>query len=233
LSTVATASHHRPTAILLYILPVLLLPFVAQADLPRPSGPLGAFLVDSFVRVLVPLIALWLLARNLNVKPKDYGLTFSLSAYTPGQFAAASFLCFVGYMGYVIVNTLAQNWFVEAPKPPVTELEGLARSNLIVLVYLAATAGFFEEIIYRGVLGTVFLSGQSKVTGRIAYVLISTALFAAVHAAYGPAMVAACIYIGILTAGLYIWLGNLWILIAAHFATDLFVGVWAARHAAL
>lgn len=96
--------------------------------------------------------------------------------------------------------------------------EGIGR--LLVALYLAATAGVFEEIFYRGMFlrACAFLGRYSSSV----YVIASSMAFALLHWAVGTAAVISAFVVGLLFGVVFLNLKDLRPLIAAHIAFDFY-----------
>jgi membrane protease YdiL (CAAX protease family) len=190
----------------------------------RVSRPLF-WSLDLVQFVLVPLVSLWALQRFAGVRPADYGLgpllgkqgrLFGLAAYP-----LVAGACVIGY-GFARLLTLFIPWewpasaFVYSHAIPLHPGGALA-----VLLYLSLTAGFVEEIVYRG-LPALFLSAR-------AYPLASAAAFALIHWESGTRELVATFLVGVVLAVLYLRIRNLWPFVVGHALTDMlaFTGTYA------
>lgn len=87
-----------------------------------------------------------------------------------------------------------------------------------VIAYLASSAGFVEEFLYRGLLYRAMLEFHRP---EVLFVIVSPLLFSLVHWESGAANLFATWVFGLFMAGAYLALRNLWPLIAGHVLTDL------------
>lgn len=112
---------------------------------------------------------------------------------------------------------------LERLRSGMTELEGIGPHTLRerrVWPFAAITAGFCEEVFFRGYLLTFFTS----FAGIIAAVAICTALFGLYHAYYGPKGVLKTGVFGLLMTLLALWSASLIPVIIIHATIDLVSG---------
>ncbi|MFD1708541.1 CPBP family intramembrane glutamic endopeptidase [Siminovitchia sediminis] len=89
----------------------------------------------------------------------------------------------------------------------------------VLFVGVALTAGFCEEVIFRGVM--LYYVGQLPFDlSVIAIVIVLSMLFGIVHLYQGWSGVLSTAYLGGLLLVVYLITGNLWISIALHFLID-------------
>jgi membrane protease YdiL (CAAX protease family) len=91
--------------------------------------------------------------------------------------------------------------------------------RLLAVFYLAISAGFSEEILFRGLLRRVFGPGLIQTA---AFVVISAVAFASVHLFGGHAKAAYAFGHGLAAAAIYAVTGNLWPVIVGHSLIDLY-----------
>jgi membrane protease YdiL (CAAX protease family) len=95
------------------------------------------------------------------------------------------------------------------PQKPPDAIPFLATLPFLWRLALALSAGFFEELFFRGFL-------QPRVG-----ILASTALFAAAHLGYGqPFMLVGITILSLLYAGIVRWRQSIWAAVAAHATFD-------------
>jgi membrane protease YdiL (CAAX protease family) len=90
-----------------------------------------------------------------------------------------------------------------------------------VVVYFAVTAGFVEEVAFRGLPLAALGPARHESAASAAYVLIGSMLFALIHWEGGAAEVAAGFVYALVAAALSLRLATLWPLVIAHVAVDL------------
>ena len=123
---------------------------------------------------------------------------------------------------FVISNILCyQLGFWETPTFTYNSIIG---ENFVFLqiLYLALSAGVFEEIFYRSLLYTIikdYFAGSSNVI----FIITSSLLFATIHWEGGIQSVIVAFSFGLVAAYLYVICGHLVPLIIGHFLLDFFV----------
>ena len=104
------------------------------------------------------------------------------------------------------------------PIPPVFSYRSVIPESLalksLVIVYFAFTAGFVEEVLFRGLL-------YSIISNPVYYIIVSSTTFSLIHWESGLSNVLATFVIGGIMAYIYFKLKNLWPLIIAHVCMDL------------
>jgi len=101
--------------------------------------------------------------------------------------------------------------------------QALPRGGLgkaLTALYLSATAGLVEEVVWRGLPWLYFSAVVPLPYRRFAYVLATSIVFAMAHVEQGPGGVFAAFWFGLVAAGLYSKLRTLWPLILGHVAVD-------------
>ena len=91
-----------------------------------------------------------------------------------------------------------------------------------VIIYLAISAGFAEEIVFRGFTWSAISELKIEVLQKPLYLMFSSLLFAAVHWEQGAAALLGSFGFGLAAAAFYLQLNNLWPLIAAHSIADIY-----------
>ena len=140
----------------------------------------------------------------------------------------AAFLLYIAYFlsnlfGYVSLATVLS---VGIPLP-VFVADFTYQSTLpgglfhyLVVIYYGLTAGFVEEITFRG-LPWAILNARSGSGHVRTYVLVSSFSFAAIHWENGTPELIAAFGFGVVAALLYLKLKNLWPMIIAHSLIDI------------
>lgn len=93
---------------------------------------------------------------------------------------------------------------------------GLLR--VLALAFMVLTAGFVEEIYYRGLMSMLFPSGCA---GSIAYVVVSSVVFSSAHWEGGIVTLIQALIFGVLAAVFFRATRNIWALVVAHIIVDL------------
>jgi membrane protease YdiL (CAAX protease family) len=194
----------------------LYLPRVADEPLLYWSAELAQWIV-------LPSVCLIALHALAGVPPARYGLRSGGGNDRPQRILALSVpTAAVLWAVYTGASTLF--WELIPVGPPSFGYENLVPAGTFmkaaVVLYFAATAGFVEEVTFRGL--PLAACGPDPGTRAIAaYVLGSALLFSLIHWENGvPELLATFLY-GVAAALLYLRLGNLWPLIIGHTAVDL------------
>ncbi len=89
--------------------------------------------------------------------------------------------------------------------------------RLLAVMHLVLTAGFVEEIYYRGMMSRLFPDGWG---GTLLYVPVSSLVFASVHWEGGIRGMFEALTFGLAAGAIYRGTRNLWPLIVAHAVID-------------
>ncbi len=178
--------------------------------------------LDALKHVVLPATALAILARGYDVRARDYGIRGIAEHETWGQFIGLTiFLTLILDLIYYVMFYIA--WLALRPDAAGAfykeiNLTGLA--HIPSTFYLAVTAGFVEEVFFRG-LPLLYLERKfGKALPRKSYILGTAFVFGLIHFRNGPHEVAATFAFGLLAAILYLRLRDLWPLIGAHILID-------------
>lgn len=200
-----------------FILGVIALPIAA--NVVWRSEHVVFWIVFEVITVIPALLlVVWLVHRGVSLRM--LGLSDPRRTFTDGQVIAFSGLALILFavVGALAIFVESFFGFVEPEPPPVPE--GLA--GMLTIVYYSLTAALVEETLFRGVPAALVLIDESE-RNRLTYILASGVAFGAWHESYGWSVAIACALVGFAVAALYVAIRNLWPLIAAHFAYD----VWA------
>lgn len=96
------------------------------------------------------------------------------------------------------------------------------RWRIPVVLYMAFTAGFFEEVVFRGLFWTAISDCKFQKFKKFVYVILSSVVFAAVHWEQGMAGILSVFAFGLVAAIFYLQLKNLWPMITAHTLVDIY-----------
>ena len=121
--------------------------------------------------------------------------------------------------GAILINlSLKFLGFPQAENPKLNEIVGVLKHNFLLLVFTCLTAGFTEELIFRGYLMPRL---QLFFNNNYASIVISSLLFGLMHISYGTVFqVLGPIMIGLVFAIHYQKFRNIRILIFCHFFWD-------------
>lgn len=189
-------------------------------------SPTAYWFADFCQWVAVPLISLvWLLHAG-GYRPRDYGMAIPGRGRILRTVAATAWSVLLLGAVYLVGKQLLAS-FIGADQPSFTYSHALPGDgwHLTMVLYLALSAGFVEEIVYRALPWLFLRSVGWKPARRTLYVLVSSAVFAAIHWENGAAEVGAAFAYGLCASLLYTRLRNLWPLIGAHILIDI-VDFW-------
>lgn len=184
------------------------------------------WLVDACQWLAVPLLSLFWLSRHGGYRPREYGLRAPAAGRILRTEAATAWCALLLGVVYFLGKQLVAR-YTGADNPSFTYSATVLPHawHLPMVLYLALTAGFVEEIVYRA-LPWLFLQAIGWRPARnLVYVLASSAAFAAIHWENGAAEVAAAFAYGLCASLLYLRLRTLWPLIGAHVLIDI-VDFW-------
>lgn len=114
-----------------------------------------------------------------------------------------------------IPDDYAPTFWYDQVVPPRGPDTGALR--LLVIFYLAATAGFIEEMVYRGMMRHA--CGRSWY-GTVAFISVSSAMFSLIHWEGGEPKLIYTAAVGVVFAVMRLGVGSLWPLILGHFMVD-------------
>jgi len=133
-------------------------------------------------------------------------------------------LPFLMGIGYILFWSIGNRLFSQFPGQVYfsyhSMLGDFSLARIPKAIFLSLTAGVVEEFYYRGLFRLLFKRGWLN---AILYVLISSLVFSSVHWEGGNAQLFATFWFGVMAAIFYLWIGNLWPLVWAHFLSDLFI----------
>ena len=184
--------------------------------------------LDLLQFVVVPLVSLWALAKFGRVRPRDFGLRRFGKEY---DFISLGILFFYVTVAFIVSYKLGIIFGPNAAwLPPSKFGYGYAISRIpelkpALVLYLALTASFVEEIMFRGLPFLYLSKFESGSRFFRTYILASSVLFGLVHWENGLREVFAAFVVGVCAAFIYTKIQNLWPLVVAHAATDV-VGFW-------
>jgi len=200
-------------------------------NLPRLAvlGSILAVFAINFLDVVVPplgipavllflLLFFWLTGQKWTslglMRPRSWARTISLGVGLAVLLEAFALLVLVPLM----------LWFGVEP-PDITRFEAIRGNLPMLLLFLTVswtTAGFGEEVIWRGFLMTrlAWLLGSSGAAWTVSLILVSM-LFGLVHAYQGAMGMVMTGFAGLVYGFVFLVTGrNLWLVIVAHGMTD-------------
>jgi len=177
--------------------------------------------------IALPALCLVALRVRAGVGPARYGLRTGEGRERAGALLALSLPVAV-LLWAVYAGSSALAWKLIPVEPPAFGYEHLVPEGmllkLVVVVYFAVTAGFVEEVTFRGL--PLAALGQRRDRNALALYVIGSALaFSLIHWENGVPELLATFVFGLAAALLYLRLGNLWPMVLGHTAVDL-VDFW-------
>ena len=182
-------------------------------------------LVPRIMRVPVSLLLIWLISWLMRNNWSDLGMR------RPQRWGKAIAMgVSVGILSQLFAMLVLIPFLEQTGMTPLdySDFENVPGNIGLLLMFLTVswtTAGFGEEVVYRGFLmGNLARLLGGKKMGWIVSLLIVSAIFALGHAYQGPMGIVLVAYAAIIYGTLYIVSGyNLWYTIIAHITADTFV----------
>ena len=182
------------------------------------SSATSYWAVEILTWVVLPAVLLWALFRSEAVTAPDLGLHGLVRGRDDGPLLIeyAVLWSFAMYFLYVAGSAFANAhlpdfWKVRFDYSLAMPKDGPAR--VAVALFFSLSAGIIEEIWFRGMLRRLLGSG-------VVFVIVSAAFFGLIHWELGTRQLFATTLWGLVAALVYLRIGNLLPLIAAHAATD-------------
>lgn len=207
------------TLLLTIVLPFLLFPF--KADLYAFSP--GVFwLFKIFLASVLPLTAMWALAKKYGIGPGQYGLPLppKINIDLVGLSALVAVSIAVTYLPAHNLAWIYLSQYVETR--PFTWVDGLPDGNLRFLAILAVSfdAGFFESVIFVGLPWLMFGNHCTTTAKKASFAFVSAVIFGACHRGNGFPEVIAVTVFGLVAVLWFLKLRNLWPVVIGHGLAD-------------
>lgn len=178
---------------------------------------------DLALFVLAPIAILFSLAKFSQILPKHYGLKFPPFGGLESV-ATSVFLAVVLAITYEAAKNIGWaftwRWYVE----PDFSYGSVTPSGLLrplVAGYWAFTAGLVESVFYIGLPWYLWRNHFGLTHRRKFFLLVSAALFAAVHWEQGLHNVVGAFAFGFVACLIYWKINDLWPIVGAHTLIDL------------
>jgi len=194
------------------ILSLLQLPLLSDVVLER---------TPAYVSSIVTILSVGLISFALG------GRTFGIEAMGLGSTPAPEVLTWTGALSLLAALLIAGFWFAGQvfdlqESPILRQLLPKTRAEKGIFVILSLSAGFGEELAFRG-FGVLALG---SVLGSLWLALaISTVSFALVHAYQGVVGLVRTYLLGLLLGASFLLTGSLWAAIITHAMLDLVGGL--------
>ncbi len=186
-------------------------------------GLYSDFVVSSFGLVGAFFVLGWADWRlGGDTPPSQVMWKLRLTTYTESDvLIGVSALLLLTYFAIALISSSISAYLGEKESPYAVALRPRTTVERFVWVTaMSPTAGFCEEIIFRGVLLTLIAGLTDDV---VIAVWISSFLFALGHAVYGVTWMVGTMVLGIASAIAVVWSGSLWPAIIAHTIYDMTV----------
>ncbi|HEX7812590.1 MAG TPA: CPBP family intramembrane glutamic endopeptidase [Burkholderiales bacterium] len=205
--------------------PVAVLLLNAYWKEPLYNLSVSAFWLTDFAQsILLPAICAIALGLSVRIWPRDYGFAaFPAGWSTPKKLLAF----FITALMLLITYRMALNiswrhlWQYASSFNIGIPSQNLARGS--VILYFALTAAVVEEAVFRALPWLYISTRFPGPRGTIAYILVTSILFAAAHSEQGPHGIASAFAFGLVAACAYSKLRNVWPLVLGHAITV----IWA------
>jgi hypothetical protein len=209
------------TAVAIAMAPLLVNGYVDSKVATR--WPVGFWVFDLFIWVVLPAAVLVCLKRATAMRLADLGFSASIFGRRSTSLVVAVSIVFIpiAYLGYSVPKAILAfpdiGIFQYQSMVPPTGL-----GSVLVPIYFALTAGVVEEIYFRGLLYKI-----SGLTERpvLVYLALSPTLFAAVHWESGLLNTVTTFIWGWVMACAFLLTRNLWPLVLGHICTGLLLFV--------
>ena len=171
--------------------------------------------------VAMPCLIFYLLVTNHGLKMRDIGFVNPFTS-TKTAMKFIGVCLFVMIFDSFIYKQAFYFFYSIAPAEPMFAYQSIipesGTKRLIVIWYLAISAGVVEELYFRGLLHKI-----SNLFGSpwVLYLFFSPLFFSVIHWEGNLASMGASYVVGLFGCLLYLWLRNIWPLIIGHIYTDL------------
>ncbi|MCB4792299.1 MAG: CPBP family intramembrane metalloprotease [Elusimicrobia bacterium] len=215
-------NNKKNTLIILFIIGILPLEINGFYNWYISRFPAFYWLVEVLTWILLPLSILTFGVKNKVFGFKDLGFHSEVFDKKNSYLFFVSILV-VTFLGIVIdvssyysIKKILNNYgMLQFDYKGVMPKTGIL--SIIVLLHFCLSAGFVEEIYFRGMFRLLF-NNSSK--NKLLYVLTSSIIFSAAHWEGGIWNLFEGLMVGVFFAMAYLRLKNLWPLIIGHIACD-------------
>lgn len=189
------------------------------------ASPAAYWAADALQFLVLPLAAAWALARA-GLPPPAYGFAAPRNRREAFDLASAGVLVLgVFALTYHLGGKLTLQALGAAAQTPDAGPDlpprGVARAAIVA--YLALTAAFVEEAVYRGAWWAWLRARLGEARAAPPYVLSSAFVFGWIHSEQGLHLVAGTFVLGAAACLLYLRLRSLWPFVLAHAAMNLYL----------
>ncbi|MBI3043774.1 MAG: CPBP family intramembrane metalloprotease [Betaproteobacteria bacterium] len=205
---------------------LLLNGFWLEAAYRRSVGLFWA--LDALQFVVAPALGIWMLVRLGGIPLSRAGIRGFGAGYDMRRVLALFVFVALVFVATYHGARLAAPSAAWLPPSEFGYDQAIGRApglKPVFLVYAAVTAGFVEEVMFRGLPFLYFVAAEPGRGDVARFVAVSAMLFSAIHWENGLGELVATLVLGVVVAVLYSWIRNLWPFIAGHIVTDL-VWLW-------
>ena len=171
-----------------------------------------AFLGVSLAAPLCIGLVLWFIRLKAALPVKEYLRLVPVRARTA--------LVWFAFLGLLLIGSDLLTYMLDRPISPDVMVELYGTSRFVALAWFAIViaAPIFEEVLFRGFM---FRGIQASALGNGGAILITAAVWAAIHIQYDGYLIATIFVLGILFGAARAVTGSLYPTIAMHGATNL------------
>lgn len=179
------------------------------------------WVIDFATWYVLPLSIVLLIKRRRTFNLSDFG--FKRIIFGKKNILFLALVCIIvtpiTYFIYILCYKLSLS-IIETVH--VFSYESMMPSNkfmrFIIIFYYSLSAGFVEELYYRGIFRKIFDQFTKK---TLLYILLSSLIFSLVHWEGGIQNVIATFGLGLFLSILYVKINNIWPLVTGHLVTDI------------
>ena len=191
----------------------------------------GMFWLADLAQFLVaPWIGWWFGLRPLKLAQQDYGLVLPGNRHLPKDSIGFLLFCallLVGACWPIFVIADAALWQYSPERAIGRAMPTGFALNVLVALYLSATAALVEEVVCRALPWLYFSTAVAPRWRKLGYVSATSVAVALMHSEQGPAGMIASRWFGLVAASMYAKLRTLWPLVLGHFLIDFLIfGPW-------
>jgi len=185
-------------------------------------SPVAFWLFKISLGSVLPLLAMWVLAKKFAISPQRYGLSFpprmnwdlfGLSILVAATIAAAYLLAFKLAWVYL--------WqYVELPAITYSQALPTGIWHLPAVLAISFDAGFCESVIFIGLPWLLFRDSCRSTTGKVAFAVVTSVIFGACHRGNGFHEVIAVTFFGLAAVFWFLKVRDLWPVVIGHGLVD-------------
>ena len=219
----------RPEYFLVVIAPIFILGLTNGWYAPALTrvGTHWFWLSDVVQFVVLPAAAVIYLFKQLKTPPSKFGFRGPTTYETYWELAGLSCLAiFLYWVCFDVLRHIVAR-FITTPASSVLFAPALPTTQplrFLLVLYASLTAAFVEESVYRSIPWLYFKTRLKS--PRAPFVLLSSVAFAVIHWEQGLGIVISAGMLGLVAAGLYTKVENIWPFVIAHFVSSCWNYQW-------